>query len=65
MDLAEWENSKKNKGIFGKFYPASILILAPCINLKKIKNFKVKLTVFPLKILNSYISPARALLIEQ
>jgi arylformamidase len=54
-DSAEWENPKNPEGIFAKFYPANILILASCINLEKIGSFNTKLTVLPLKALNSYI----------
>lgn len=64
-DSAEWENPKNPEGIFKKFYHANILILAPCINIEEIEGSIVKLTVFPLKILNSYICPVRALITEQ
>lgn len=63
-DSAEWENPKNPEGIFAKFYPANILILAPCINLEKIKTFNAKLIVLPLKVLNSYICPVRAIVIQ-
>jgi len=63
-DSAEWENPKNPEGIFAKFYPANILILSPCINLEEIKSFNTKLIVLPLKVLNSYICPVRAIVIE-
>ena len=63
-DSAEWENPKNPEGIFAKFYPANVLILAPCINLEKIESFNVKLTVLPFKALNSYICPARAVVVQ-
>jgi len=59
-DSAEWENPHNPEGIFKLFYPANILILAPCINLECIGEFRVKLTVLPFKISGSYISPVRA-----
>ena len=59
-DSAEWENPKSPEGIFKMFYPANILILASCINFEKIEEFKVKLTVLPFKVQDSYISPVRA-----
>lgn len=59
-DSAEWENPKNPEGIFKIFYPANILILASCINLEKIEKFKVKLTVLPFNVKNSFISPVRA-----
>ncbi|MCL5073040.1 MAG: cyclase family protein, partial [Actinobacteria bacterium] len=63
-DSAEWENPKNPEGIFARFYPANILILAPCINLEKIESFNAKLTVLPFKALNSYICPARAVVLQ-
>ena len=63
-DSAEWENPKNPEGIFAMVYPANVLILAPCINLEKIESFNVKLTVLPLKALNSYICPARAVIVQ-
>ena len=64
-DSAEWENPKNPEGIFKKFFPANILILASCINLEKVNKFKVKLSVLPLNVLNSYISPVRAVVVEK
>jgi arylformamidase len=63
-DSAEWENPKNPEGIFAMFYPADILILASCINLEKIESFNVKLIVLPFKALNSYICPARAVVVQ-
>jgi kynurenine formamidase len=59
-DSAEWENPHDPEGIFKIFYPANIVILAPCINFELIRRFEVKLTVFPLKVAGSFISPVRA-----
>ena len=64
-DSAEWENPKNPEGIFKKFFPANILILASCINLEKVNKFKVKLTVLPFNVLGSYISPVRAVVVEE
>jgi len=64
-DSAEWENPKNPEGIFKKFFPANILILASCINLEKVNKFKVKLSVLPFNVLNSYISPVRAVVVEE
>ena len=64
-DSAEWENPKNPEGIFKKFFPANILILASCINLEKVNKFKVKLSVLPFNVLDSYISPVRAVVVEE
>ncbi len=64
-DSAEWENPKNPEGIFKKFFPANILILASCINLEKVNKFKVKLSVLPFNVLGSYISPVRAVVVEK
>jgi kynurenine formamidase len=63
-DCPEWENSSDPEGIFNIFFPANILILASCINLERIKSFRVKLTVLPLKVSNAYICPVRAVVTE-
>ena len=63
-DSAEWENPKNPEGIFKRFFPADILILAPCINLEKIKSSQVKLVVLPLKVIGAYICPVRAVVLE-
>lgn len=63
-DSAEWENPKNPEGIFRIFFPADVLILAPCINLEKIHGFHVKLTVLPLKVREAYICPVRAVVSE-
>ena len=59
-DSAEWENPRSPEGIFKIFYPANILILASCMNLEKIKDYMIELTVLPFKVKDSYISPVRA-----
>ncbi len=59
-DSAEWENPKNPEGIFKMFYPADILILASCINLEKINEYNVRLTVLPFNVTGSYICPVRA-----
>jgi kynurenine formamidase len=63
-DSAEWENPRNPEGIFKNFFPANILILAPCINLEKIKSFRVKLVILPLKVRGAFICPVRAIVIE-
>lgn len=63
-DSWDWENPLNPEDIIEKLYESGILCLAPCVNLEKIDNFKVKLTILPLKLLNSRTSPVRAVIIE-
>jgi kynurenine formamidase len=63
-DSAEWENPKNPGGIFNEIYSSNILILAPCINIEKIVNYKVKLIVFPFNVQNSFICPVRAAVVD-
>jgi kynurenine formamidase len=63
-DSAEWESPKNPEGIFKIFFPANVLILAPCINLDTIHSFHVTLTVLPLKVWGAYICPVRAVVCE-
>ncbi|MFC2145101.1 cyclase family protein [Actinomycetota bacterium] len=64
-DSGEWENTKNPEGIFKMFFPANILILAPCINIEKVSRFKANITIFPFNVEGSYISPVRAVITEQ
>lgn len=64
-DSAEWENPKNPEGIFTDIYQKDGFILAPCINLEKIKHYQVKLTVFPLPVLDTFICPVRAAVVEE
>jgi arylformamidase len=63
-DFARWENLEKAEGFFPKFYAANILMLAPCVNLEKITEPRVKLTVLPLKIPGTCCTPCRAIIVE-
>lgn len=63
-DSPNWENTLSPEGIFEKLYNSGIICISPCINLEKIKSFKVNLTVLPLKILKMGICPARAVVAE-
>jgi hypothetical protein len=60
-DSPMWENLKGIEGFFPKFYASNILMLAPCVNLEKIRNNIVKLTVLPLRIEKTCCSPCRAI----
>lgn len=63
-DIARWENLDKPEGFFSEFYKADILMLAPCVNLEKVTQPRVKLTVLPLKIPGTSSTPCRAVIIE-
>lgn len=63
-DFPRWENIKKPEEFFEAFYCADILMLAPCINLKKVEKNNVRLTVLPLNITGTSCVPCRAVLIE-
>jgi len=63
-DSPVWENAVHPEGAFERFYKSGILLFAPCINLEKVSNFKVKLTVLPLKILKAAVCPVRAVITE-
>jgi kynurenine formamidase len=64
-DSPSWENPINPEGAFEKFYKSGILLLDPLINLKKVKNFKAKLTVLPLKIEDVAVCPVRAIIVEE
>lgn len=59
-DFPRWDNLKNPQGFFSEFYANDILMLAPCVNLEKINRPLVKLTVLPLKIMNTSCAPCRA-----
>jgi kynurenine formamidase len=64
-DFARWENLDNMQGFFPAFYKSNILMLAPCINIEKIKASKVKLTALPLKILGTSCVPCRSYVEDQ
>ncbi len=63
-DSVVWENPVHPEGAFDRFYKMGILLLAPCINLEKVRGYKVTLSIFPLRIADSPICPARAVITE-
>ena len=63
-DAPSWENPTNPEGAFDRFYKSGTLLLAPLINLEKVKNFKAKLTVLPLKIEEVAVCPVRAIITE-
>jgi kynurenine formamidase len=64
-DSPVWENAVHPEGAFERFYKSGILLFAPCVNLDKIKGFKVKLTALPLHILKAGVCPVRAVVVDE
>jgi kynurenine formamidase len=64
-DSAEWENPKNPEGLFADIYRSDTFVLAPCVNLEKIRQYRVKLTVFPLNVQGAFICPVRAAVSEE
>ena len=64
-DSPSWENPVNPEGAFDRFYKAGILLLAPLVNLEKVKSFKAKLTILPLKIEKVAVCPVRAVIVEE
>ncbi len=64
-DFPRWENLREREGFFDKFYSEDILMLAPCVNLEKIKKSKALLTVLPVKISGTSCVPCRAVIMEE
>ena len=64
-DFPTWENKLNPENTLERLYSSGTVILANCINLEKIKKYKVKLTAVPIKILNAGMCPARAFIIEE
>lgn len=65
VDATDFENWVNPERFFERFFNSNILLLAPCVNLEKIKKFKVKFTALPLKIRGAAICPTRAVVIEE
>lgn len=64
-DFPRWENIEKPEGFFDAFYAADILMLAPCVNIEKIRNSRARLTVMPVKIPGTCAVPCRAAVVEE
>lgn len=65
-DFPRWENLDNRQGFFPEFYSGNILMLAPCINLEKIGNARIRLTALPMNIKGTSCVPCRAFVsIEQ
>ena len=61
-DTPRWENLDDLQGFFPEFYDADILMLAPCVNLEKAEERKMKLSALPIKVEKTSCAPCRAVL---
>jgi len=64
-DFPSWDNVLHPENNFDELFSTDTLVLANCINLEKIKKYRVKLIALPIKILDICICPARAVVIEE
>jgi kynurenine formamidase len=65
VDATDFENWVNPEGFFKRFFNSDILLMAPCINLEKVRHFKVKFIALPLKIRDAAICPTRAVILEE
>ena len=63
-DWARFDNWEKPEMFFERLFDEGILLLASVVNLTRVTQPRVKLTVLPLKIEESCAVPARAVIIE-
>lgn len=64
VDATDFENWTNPEKFMERFFRSDILLMAPIINVEKIKSFKTKFTALPLKIRGAAICPTRAVVIE-
>lgn len=64
-DFPVWENKLNPESHLERLWNSGAIMLYNCINLEKIKKFKVKLIVLPIKIVDVCMCPARAIVIEE
>jgi len=63
-DTPYFDNIEDEEGNWSLLFDNNVIILAPLVNLEKIKSPKVKLFAAPLKILNTYGLPCRVIINE-
>ena len=64
LDSPSMDNLNNQQGLLKYFYNYNVLLVAPLVNLEKIKSFKVKLSVCPLKFRNTTGSPCRVIIVD-
>lgn len=62
VDTPALDNFDNQQGLWNLIYGNGVLVVAPLINLEKLENFKVKLFVCPLNILNTAGLPCRVII---
>lgn len=66
FDTPAAENNVHPENAFDRYFAEDILTVTACVNLEKIKEWNVKLTVLPLKLKRVAMgSPARAIVVEE
>jgi kynurenine formamidase len=63
-DFPAWENTVNPELFLERMYGSGVCVLVSCINVEKVKRFKVKLIALPIRVENVCMCPARAVLIE-
>ena len=64
-DFPTWENKLNPENSLERLFSSGAIVMPNCINLEKIKKYKVKLIVLPVKILDVCACPVRAIVIEE
>jgi len=64
-DFPAWENTVNPELFLERMYDSGVCVLVSCINVEKVKKFKVKLIALPIRVENVCMCPARAVLIEE
>ncbi|KPJ89483.1 MAG: hypothetical protein AMS17_01835 [Spirochaetes bacterium DG_61] len=64
-DFPAWENTVNPEGFLKRMYDSGVTVLVSCVNVEKIKKFRVRLIALPLRVENVCMCPARAVVIEE
>lgn len=62
VDTPALDNISKQQGVWDLIYNTDVLVVAPLVNLERLCEFRVKLFVCPLKILNTAGLPCRVII---
>ena len=64
LDSPSMDNLNNQQGLSRTFYSHNIILVAPLVNLEQVKDFKVKLSVCPLNVMNTTGAPCRVIITE-
>jgi kynurenine formamidase len=64
MDTPSMDNLNNAQGLSKTFYSENIILIAPLVNVEQVSNFKIKLSVFPLNVMNTTGAPCRVVISE-